>query len=186
VLWQLSGGVGDTRQRTCFVGCWTRFEEASLFVSILNLGSPLWGRFFCYITLHMQSQHIGTLASVINTIFWRHSMRTKQATSQQQFPRAWDYFLAAQDFFRHLTISKAFAPLWVLLVLLDLQSISRIKETEVEAARFLWWWRLSILFQYVLISIATSILCSGETWHLSHYNTTCPMPWPLGRYPGPP
>jgi hypothetical protein len=51
---------------------------------------------------------------------------SKGLCSQLQFPRAWDYFLAPQDFFDTLQFPNLgeVAPLWVLLVFLDLQSIS--------------------------------------------------------------
>jgi hypothetical protein len=67
--WQPLSGVGYARQGDCFAGCLTRTNRASMTVPRefdINPESPLWEKFSCYNTLHLESQRSGTLLSVIN------------------------------------------------------------------------------------------------------------------------
>jgi hypothetical protein len=45
----------------------------------INPESPLWGKFSCYNTLHLESQQSGILLSVIKTIFWRYCRGTNES-----------------------------------------------------------------------------------------------------------
>ena len=69
--WQPHGGVGGTRQRLCFTGCWKRLKEGWLLKSPrvrYKLSShPCGENHACCITLHLESQRVGThcVASVI-------------------------------------------------------------------------------------------------------------------------